>query len=162
MDPIRKIPKKFTKKFGNKVINRQYFRRLGRNIKIFRSVFGSNENCRICFREYLTFNLICHLCCDIHINISRHSFPHQVSIFCFFFIKPWNKVHNNSNKEWLFLMTLNERSCAIAKIGKKLDKNHFGNYHNYGILLPILFWPTVRKNCSVLVIEKSLGNRMLF
>ena len=27
MDPIRKIPKKFTKKFGNKVINRQYFRR---------------------------------------------------------------------------------------------------------------------------------------
>ena len=25
MDPIRKIPKKFTKKFGNKVINRQYF-----------------------------------------------------------------------------------------------------------------------------------------
>ena len=26
MDPIRKIPKKFTKKFGNKVINRQYFR----------------------------------------------------------------------------------------------------------------------------------------
>ena len=30
MDPIRKIPKKFTKKFVNKVINRQYFReRLG-------------------------------------------------------------------------------------------------------------------------------------
>ena len=27
MDPIRKIPKKFTKKFGNKVINRQYFGR---------------------------------------------------------------------------------------------------------------------------------------
>ena len=27
MDPIRKIPKKFTKKSGNKVINRQYFRR---------------------------------------------------------------------------------------------------------------------------------------
>ena len=27
MDPIRKIPKNFTKKFGNKVINRQYFRR---------------------------------------------------------------------------------------------------------------------------------------
>ena len=27
MDPIREIPKKFTKKFGNKVINRQYFRR---------------------------------------------------------------------------------------------------------------------------------------
>ena len=27
MDPIRKIPKKFTKKIGNKVINRQYFRR---------------------------------------------------------------------------------------------------------------------------------------
>ena len=28
MDPIRKIPKKFTKKFGNnKVINRQDFRR---------------------------------------------------------------------------------------------------------------------------------------
>ena len=27
MDLIRKIPKKFTKKFGNKVINRQYFRR---------------------------------------------------------------------------------------------------------------------------------------
>ena len=28
MDPIRKIPKKFTMKFGNKVINnRQYFRR---------------------------------------------------------------------------------------------------------------------------------------
>ena len=27
MDPIRKIPKKFTKKFGNKVINRQYFHR---------------------------------------------------------------------------------------------------------------------------------------
>ena len=25
MDLIRKIPKKFTKKFGNKVINRQYF-----------------------------------------------------------------------------------------------------------------------------------------
>ena len=25
MDPIRKIPKKLTKKFGNKVINRQYF-----------------------------------------------------------------------------------------------------------------------------------------
>ena len=25
MDPIRKIPKKFTKKFGNNVINRQYF-----------------------------------------------------------------------------------------------------------------------------------------
>ena len=25
MDPIRKIPKKFTKKFGNKVINRQNF-----------------------------------------------------------------------------------------------------------------------------------------
>ena len=25
MDPIRKIPKKFTKKFGNKVIKRQYF-----------------------------------------------------------------------------------------------------------------------------------------
>ena len=25
MDPIRKIPKMFTKKFGNKVINRQYF-----------------------------------------------------------------------------------------------------------------------------------------
>ena len=27
MDPIRKIPKKFTKKFVNKVINRQYFHR---------------------------------------------------------------------------------------------------------------------------------------
>ena len=27
MDPIRKIPKKFTKKFVNKVINRQYFLR---------------------------------------------------------------------------------------------------------------------------------------
>ena len=27
MDPIRKIPKKFTKKFGNKFINRQYFHR---------------------------------------------------------------------------------------------------------------------------------------
>ena len=27
MDPIRKIPNKFTKKSGNKVINRQYFRR---------------------------------------------------------------------------------------------------------------------------------------
>ena len=27
MDLVRKIPKKFTKKFGNKVINRQYFRR---------------------------------------------------------------------------------------------------------------------------------------
>ena len=27
MDLISKIPKKFTKKFGNKVINRQYFRR---------------------------------------------------------------------------------------------------------------------------------------
>ena len=27
MDLIRKIPKKFTKKFGNKVVNRQYFRR---------------------------------------------------------------------------------------------------------------------------------------
>ena len=25
MDPIRKIPKKFNKKSGNKVINRQYF-----------------------------------------------------------------------------------------------------------------------------------------
>ena len=25
MGPFRKIPKKFTKKFGNKVINRQYF-----------------------------------------------------------------------------------------------------------------------------------------
>ena len=25
MDPIRKTPKKFTKKSGNKVINRQYF-----------------------------------------------------------------------------------------------------------------------------------------
>ena len=28
MDPSKKIPKKFTKNFGNKVINRQYFRRL--------------------------------------------------------------------------------------------------------------------------------------
>ena len=27
MDLIRKIPKKFTKKFGNKVINTQYFSR---------------------------------------------------------------------------------------------------------------------------------------
>ena len=27
MDPIRKIPKKLTMNFGNKVINRQYFRR---------------------------------------------------------------------------------------------------------------------------------------
>ena len=27
MDPIRKIPKKVTKKFVNKVINRQYFGR---------------------------------------------------------------------------------------------------------------------------------------
>ena len=27
----------------------------GRNRKIFRSIFGSNENCRICFRDYLTF-----------------------------------------------------------------------------------------------------------
>ena len=27
MDPIRKIPKKFTKKAGNKVNNKQYFRR---------------------------------------------------------------------------------------------------------------------------------------
>ena len=27
MDPIRKIPKKVTKKFVNKVINRQYFHR---------------------------------------------------------------------------------------------------------------------------------------
>ena len=27
MDLIRKIPKKFNKKFGNKVINNQYFRR---------------------------------------------------------------------------------------------------------------------------------------
>ena len=25
MDPIRKIPNEFTKKFGDKVINRQYF-----------------------------------------------------------------------------------------------------------------------------------------
>ena len=25
MDPIRKMPRKVTKKFGNKVINRQYF-----------------------------------------------------------------------------------------------------------------------------------------
>ena len=27
MDPIRKIPRKFTKKFGSKVINTQYFHR---------------------------------------------------------------------------------------------------------------------------------------
>jgi hypothetical protein len=27
----------------------------GRNRKIFHSVFGWNENCRICFRDYLTF-----------------------------------------------------------------------------------------------------------
>jgi hypothetical protein len=27
----------------------------GRNRKIFRLVFGSNENCIICFRDYLTF-----------------------------------------------------------------------------------------------------------
>ena len=27
MDPIRKITKKFTKKLGNKIINRQYFHR---------------------------------------------------------------------------------------------------------------------------------------
>ena len=27
MDPITKTTKKFTKKFGNKVINRQYFHR---------------------------------------------------------------------------------------------------------------------------------------
>ena len=42
MDLIRKIPKKFIKKFGNKVINRQYFCRktglkllLGAQWKIF-------------------------------------------------------------------------------------------------------------------------------
>ena len=29
----------------------------GRNTKIFCSFFGSNENCRICFRDYLTFTL---------------------------------------------------------------------------------------------------------
>ena len=35
MDLIRKIPKKFTKKFGNKVINRQYFRRKTGNYVLF-------------------------------------------------------------------------------------------------------------------------------
>ena len=40
MDPIRKIPKKFTKKFGNKVINRQYFRRkTGLKIKVVNPLF---------------------------------------------------------------------------------------------------------------------------
>ena len=37
MDPIRKIPKKFTKKFGNKVINRQYFRR-NTGLKMFQNM----------------------------------------------------------------------------------------------------------------------------
>ena len=40
MDLIRKIPKKFTKKFGNKVINRQYFcRKTGlKTIKVNKSL----------------------------------------------------------------------------------------------------------------------------
>ena len=37
IDPIRKIPRKFTKKFGNKVINRQYFRR-NTGLKMFQNM----------------------------------------------------------------------------------------------------------------------------
>ena len=40
MDPIRKIAKEFSKKFGNKVINRQYFcRKTGlKTIKVNKSL----------------------------------------------------------------------------------------------------------------------------
>ena len=45
MDLIRKIPKKFTKKFGNKVINRQYFRRkTGLQTVILRCLRSLNLN----------------------------------------------------------------------------------------------------------------------
>ena len=37
LDPIGKIPKKFTKKVGNKVINRQYFRR-NTGLKMFQNM----------------------------------------------------------------------------------------------------------------------------
>ena len=41
MDPIRKIPKKVTKKFVKKVINRQYFhRKTGLSLEI-----SFNKNC---------------------------------------------------------------------------------------------------------------------
>ena len=43
MDPIRKIPKKFTKKSGNKVINRQHFcRKTGlkrRELSVISNIF---------------------------------------------------------------------------------------------------------------------------
>ena len=40
MDPIRKIPKKVTKKFVNKVINRQFFhRKTGLKFEMFNSFY---------------------------------------------------------------------------------------------------------------------------
>ena len=45
MDLIRKIPKKFTKKFGNKVINRQYFRRKTGLYILIRNFLCPDQDC---------------------------------------------------------------------------------------------------------------------
>ena len=44
MDPIRKIPKKVTKKFVNKVINRQYFHRKQVSTYVFKAKFSVETN----------------------------------------------------------------------------------------------------------------------
>ena len=50
MDPIRKTPKKFTKKFGNKVVNGQYFRRRTglKTIKTFQTICAQCEKDPCC------------------------------------------------------------------------------------------------------------------
>ena len=64
MDPFRKIPKKFTKKFGNKVINRQYFHRktgLKNQYSLYTTMFilagvdiPVEENCHLDLTECLS------------------------------------------------------------------------------------------------------------
>ena len=49
-----------------------------------------------------------------------------------------------------FLVTLDQMKQALGKIELLVD---FLSLKTNGILLPKLFWPTVRKNC--LVIEKN-------
>ena len=58
MDLIRKIPKKFTKKFGNKVINRQYFRRRT-GLKGTALLVRDSAEAIYGFRKYCKYKHIC-------------------------------------------------------------------------------------------------------
>ena len=147
MDPIRKIPKKFTKKSGNKVINRQYFCRKTGLQDLFQKCWklkyqqcAANGPINIFNQKKSHFFRF--------VVFQKIKVPQKIiqfSIFLWFFNKFW-KSWNQIFQNWSYLCTLQlqkstKRPIFLTIFGTKksnLKKSLAGGTRNW--LVWTHFW----------------------